>query len=116
MAPPPRIGLSARGHVEIPLSEATPQQTNPMAIASLVCGVLSMFTVCFCYGLPFNAIGLLLGVIALVQSSSDPRMGGKGFAYGGIAASMLSFLIIFGLVFMGVGLGVLGAFLDAANH
>ena len=98
------------------MSDAIPQQTNPLAIASLVCGVLSMFTVCFCYGLPFNAIGLLLGVIALVQSSSDPSLGGKGFAYGGIAASMLSFLIIFGLVVMGVGLGVLGAFVDAANH
>lgn len=98
------------------MSEAYTQRTNPLAIASLVCGILSMFTVCFCYGLPFNAIGLLLGVIALVQSSSDPTMGGKGFAYGGIAASILSFLIIFGLIFMGVGLGVLGAILDGANH
>lgn len=83
---------------------------NPLAIASLVCGVISILTACCCYGLPFNVLGLILGIVAVF--TIPPEGSGKGLAYGGIAASIVSFLITIGLVVFGMGMGFLSAFLE----
>jgi hypothetical protein len=83
---------------------------NPLAIAALVCGLVSVFTSCCCYGMPFNLLGLILGIVAVVTAT--PESGGKGMAFGGIAASLVSFLIAIGLVVFGMGMGVLSAMLE----
>jgi hypothetical protein len=85
---------------------------NPLAIASLVCGILAYPMLCCCYGFPFNLLGLALGIVAVVQSNSDPTMGGKGLAYGGIGASVFSMLLAVGFVVLGVGMSVLGPMLE----
>ncbi|MFZ5480360.1 MAG: DUF4190 domain-containing protein [Myxococcota bacterium] len=85
-----------------------PQTTNPLAIAALVCGLISLPCVCGCYGLPFNLIGVILGGIAMFQSSGDPTQGGKGLAIGGIAASVLSFLLGFSMFALGLAGTILG--------
>jgi hypothetical protein len=66
-----------------------PQQA--LAIASLVCGLLSItLGLITCTGPVLGVIAIVLGVIALVQIKNDPqRFGGKGLAIGGIAVGAL---------------------------
>jgi prepilin-type processing-associated H-X9-DG protein len=62
----------------------TPPKTG-LAVAALVCGILG-----FCLP-PLGLIGLILGLVAVVQASKDPaRHGGTGMAIGGICAGGLS--------------------------
>ena len=78
------------------MSDQNNSTKNPLAIASLVCGILSILTVCCCYGLPFNILGLGLGIVALVQSNkpdSQEHQDGKSFAIAGIATSLISIVI-----------------------
>jgi hypothetical protein len=83
---------------------------NPLAVASLVTGVLSIPCVCACYGFPFNLLAIVLGAVALVQAGDNPN--GKGMAYGGIGLGVLSLLLavlMFVLAFTG---GFMGALLE----
>ena len=68
-------------------------QAKGLAIASLVLGILSLFTVA---GLLIGALlGTTLGIVALVKASNSPAThGGKGLAIAGIATSVLSFFMI----------------------
>lgn len=93
-----------------------PTRTSLVAILSLAFGAFSMLTMCFCYGLPFNVVGIVLGVIALVQCKADPDLGGRALAWAGIGVSVLTFVLMFGVMAMGLGVGILGAIVDAANH
>ena len=77
-----------------------PPRTNPLAIVSLVCGIISVPFVCCCYGFPFNVIGLITGGIAVMQIHGDPELqGGMGLAIGGIVTSLVSFVFL-GLVLL----------------
>lgn len=64
-----------------------------LAIASLVLGVFSLFTL---GGLLVGALlGATLGIVALVKANKSPAThAGKGLAIAGIATSALSFLMI----------------------
>ena len=84
--PPPTIGAvrpAARG-------------TNGFATAGLVCGVLA-WTCCCCP--PFNLLGLIFSIIALVQinSQSEPQEG-RLFAIIGLILSAAS--LFFGLAYV----------------
>ena len=39
--------------------------TNGMAIAGMICGILSLPMLCCCYGLPFNILGVIFSKIGL---------------------------------------------------
>lgn len=79
------------------MSEAS--QMNPLAIASLVCGVISLPCACACYGLPFNLLAIVLGIVAIVQGTSDAsKAGGKMLAFGGIGLGVLSGVLSVGLM------------------
>lgn len=76
-----------------------PAQTSPFAIVSIILGGISMLTCWCCYGLPFNMLGIIFGIIALVQMSSDATQSGKGLAIGGICLSVASGVLAFVWVF-----------------
>lgn len=80
-------GFALRG------SGAAGAQRKGLAIASLLLGIVSLFTLA---GLLIGAIlGTVLGIVALVKASSSPAThGGKGLAIAGIALSVLSFFMI----------------------
>lgn len=82
------------------------QRTNPLAIASLVCGILATTVcMCCCYGLPFNLVGVILGLIALSQINNAPgREGGKGIAIAGLVLSLLSIAFAIGMFILGFAL------------
>ena len=73
-------------------------KTSGMAIASLVCGILGIFT-CGILAL----VGLILGIVALVKiNNSQGRLSGKGMAIGGLIVSgaFILMLPIFAAMFL----------------
>jgi hypothetical protein len=76
------------------LSFAPPRQTNGFAVAGMILGVIALPACCCCYGLPFNLLGIIFSVIALVQINQDPhRYDGKGMAIAGLILSAMSLVL-----------------------
>ena len=70
--------------------------TNKFAVAGLVCGLLAWAACCCC--LPFNLLGVVFSVIALVQlSSQSPPQEGRSLAIIGLVLSVSSLFIGFGM-------------------
>lgn len=90
-----------------PISPAPMPQTNSMAKASLVMGILSVTCgMCCCYGLPFNLLGIVFALLALVQIRNYPLpQPGVGLAVAGLALSLLSFLLAALLLAFGLAVG-----------
>jgi len=86
-APPPMPGpprLSATG------PSSSPVKTSGLAVASLVLGILGLFS-CGTTSL----VGLILGIVAVLKiRESKGQLGGNGLAIGGICVS--AFIMIFG--------------------
>lgn len=62
-----------------------------LAIASLVCGVLSIVCCSIFTGIP----AIVLGIMAMSKEKNDPaRYGGRGMAIGGIATGAVSIVIM----------------------
>jgi len=85
---PPTIGSLKTG-------AAAPQKTNAFATWSLVCGCLAWACCCCC--LPFNLLGLVFAIIALVQIDAQPEtQTGRSLAIAGLILSATSWLGSFG--------------------
>lgn len=81
--PPPPIYPVARS-----------QQTQTLAILSLVFGIVAMTFGWICGGFLFGLIAFILGAIALTQIKKNPTgYGGKPFAIGGMAMGGFVFVI-----------------------
>ena len=93
-APPP---LTAAANPPPPPRQFVPPgsvTTNSLATAGLVFGILSLLCCCCCGGFPFNILGLVFSLIALVQINDHPELySGRAQAIAGIALSAVSFLI-----------------------
>jgi hypothetical protein len=88
--PPPPLQSSPPA-ITVP---ACPVRSNSMAKAGLICGILAVTIGCCCAGLPFNVLGLVFSVMALVQIADNPRQyGGQGMAILGLVLSAFGFLI-----------------------
>ncbi|CAN5803546.1 hypothetical protein BH11VER1_BH11VER1_02820 [soil metagenome] len=73
-----------------PVTLMSSPKNSGLAIASLVCGILSFFT-CGLTGLP----GIICGHLALSRiRQSAGTVGGKGIAIGGLVTSYFGFLLI----------------------
>src|SRR5271170_4467062 len=69
-------------------------KTNGFATAGLIFGILSVTFVCCCGGFPFNILGLIFSIIALVQISEHPELHeGRVLAIAGLILSAVSILI-----------------------
>ena len=68
---------------------------NGFATAGFVCGILSLICCCGC---PFNLLGLIFSITALVQiNGQTQKEGGWGLALTGLICSSVSLLFGFGL-------------------
>ena len=72
--------------------------TSGLAIASMVCGILSLFF-CFCGGMLLGIPAVICGHMALKQTGSErpgmpPRMGGRGMAIAGLVMGYIGILLI----------------------
>ena len=74
-------------------------QTDSVAIVSLVLGILSWPLHFCCYlGWPAGIASIVCGIVAISRiKASQDRIGGRGLAIGGIASSILGFLMIVGI-------------------
>ena len=80
------------GYPQMPPSSGYMQKREQgLAIASLVCGVLSFVCCSVFTGIP----AIVLGIMAMMKEKADPaRYGGKGMAIGGIVLGAISILIM----------------------
>ncbi len=69
-------------------------RVHPLAIASLVAGILSMLSCCCCgIGLAFGIGAIVCGIIAKGAVTSNPQMyKGSGLAISGIVCGVLGML------------------------
>jgi Domain of unknown function (DUF4190)/GYF domain 2 len=80
--------------------------TNSFATAGFVCGLISLTCCCGC---PFNILGLIFSIVALVQINGQvQKQDGWGLALAGLICSAVSLLVSFGL-------GILQLVLHPAN-
>jgi hypothetical protein len=89
--------------IQPPKTSVVPvKSANGFATAGFVCGVISC--VCCC-GCPFNIIGIIFSIIALVQIGAQvDKQNGWGLALAGLICSAVSLLINFGLGFFQLAL------------
>lgn len=86
--PPPLIVPPTIGSLPV-------RNTNGFATAGFVCGIISCICCCGC---PFNVLGLIFSIIALVQiNGQTQKQDGWGLALAGLICSATSLLINFGL-------------------
>ena len=90
-APPPPLSAPTPGLITPPV----PLLNRSLAKTGLICGILSVTVCCCCGGLPFNVLGLVFSIIALVQTGENPqRYGGRDLAIMGLILSALGFLML----------------------
>lgn len=83
------------------------QQNNSLAIASLVCGILSFI----CLGPLLGIPAIIMGFMQLSRIKSDPAgYGGKGLAIGGMVAGGLNLLLVILYILFLVIVGFSGNF------
>jgi hypothetical protein len=91
-----------------PYSVSRLPETNTMGVVGMILGILSLTCGFCCYGLPFNALGIVFSLIALFQIKSDPiAQRGRGMAIAGLVLSILS-IVVWALVFA-LGLALNGS-------
>jgi hypothetical protein len=84
----------------------TARRTNGFATAGFVCGLISLTCCCGC---PFNILGLVFSIIALIQiNGQTSKDEGWGLALAGLICSAVSLLL-------SLGLGLLQLSLTPAN-
>ena len=82
-------------------------QTNGMAVAGLVMGIISMTVGLVCCGLVFNILGIIFSSVALSQIKRSPaQQAGRNLAIIGLVLSLLGlvFQIIIIIVFGALGI------------
>jgi hypothetical protein len=86
----------------VPMTVRPPGPSQGLAIASMVIGLIGLFTGLFCFGPIPGIAALIMGLVALSQIKRTPdRVGGKPFAIVGIVAGSVS-LLFYGLMFLWV--------------
>lgn len=95
---PPVSGLTGNQGSGPPLPK-----TNGLAVASLVCGILSIMTFCFCGGLFLGLPAVICGHIAVGQiKSGNQQQDGHGMAMAGLICGYIG-MGIFLLMLIGNG-------------
>jgi hypothetical protein len=103
---PPASYASPAPLAQASLSGRAPE-TNSMAVAGLVTGILSMTVGLVCCGLVFNILGIIFSSVALSQIKKSPvQQAGRNLAVVGLVLSVLglAFQIIIIIVFGAMGI------------
>lgn len=88
-----------------PNGGTTAPGTDPLAIASLVAGIVALASMCCCgcMSVPAGLTAIVTGILVAVK----PESSSKALAYVGIGAGVLSLLLTLVSMAMGVGMNVL---------
>lgn len=81
----------------------THRKSHPFAVTGLILGIVSLtFGMCCCYGLPFNALGIVFSLIGLAQIRQHPDVySGQGLATAGLICSIVSLTLAAALMTIG---------------
>ena len=95
-------------HQPYPQNAAAPvgSQANSMALAGMICGIVSLVMLCCCYGLPFNILGIVFSIIGLNKANKTPNKDGKGMAIAGLICSGISILAAIAFLVLGVAVNL----------
>lgn len=99
------------GRSQVIVGEQDPgRNSSTFAVVSLVLGILSVVLICCIYwfSLIMGVIGLILGIISLVQNRDGKGMAIAGTILNGISI-LLSILLLILMLTIGIGLGDLSA-------
>lgn len=90
-----------------PIQSVPIRKTNPLALTGMILGIVAVtLGLCCCYGFPFNVAGIVFSILGLVQIKKSPEQySGKGMAITGLILSILSILLVIGLLIFGVAMG-----------
>ncbi len=80
-------------------------QLDPLATASLICGVLGIMMICCCglFTLLLSPLAVILGIVSLVRIKNNPdTLSGTGMAWAGIGTGVAA-LFFYLLYFIFVG-------------
>ena len=106
----PSVAPPGEGEVvDAELVSDMPPPNDPLAVISLVCGILAVILggCCGLFGLPLALAAIVTGFISLNRIKADPEQyGGHGLALAGVivgAASIVLALLMFAL---GIGLSL----------
>ena len=80
----------------------TQSSTNGMAIAGMICGIVSLIGPCCCIAQPATILGIIFSCIALSQIKSNPHQSGKGMAIAGLICAILSLVMLVAFIALGV--------------
>ncbi len=94
MAPP---GYQPPGYLPPPMYSAypAPRSNDGMAIGSLVSSLvaLPLYFMCFVFGPVSSILGIILGIVALVQGKNRPRTSGRTMAIAGIVIGAVTLVV-----------------------
>ena len=82
------------------------RQTHPLAVASLVCGILSYPVGCCCqfFALPLAIVAIVLGSLGLARIRAQPEQySGTGLCIAGIVVAALGLLLVTSFLILGFG-------------
>lgn len=101
-------GYNQNGYNQPPYGAATKSDSTGFGIASLVLGIISIFTFFCCINYILAVISIVLGIVQIVKSSK------KGLAIGGIVTAVISIIgaTIFWVLIGSVGASEMGPMQD----
>lgn len=101
-------GYNQNGYNQPPYGAATKSDSTGFGIASLVLGIISIFTFFCCINYILAVIAIVLGIVQIVKSSK------KGLAIGGIVTAVISVIgaTIFWVLIGSVGASEMGPMQD----
>jgi hypothetical protein len=88
----------ATGATAPPYAEAGARRKPGKAIASLVCGIISLFIL----GPILGVVAIVLGVMARKEIAADPGLEGEGMALAGIITGAIGAVLAIVLIAAGV--------------
>jgi anthranilate phosphoribosyltransferase len=111
---PPPIGRDS-------VDRGAQPSTNPLAVAGMISGILSILSFCCCCcgfwgafvlagALALDILGIVLSSMALSQIKKDPLQQGKGMAVTGLVSALIALILRIAVLAIGVTtlLGLLG--------
>jgi hypothetical protein len=96
-AVPPPGYLPPAGYLPPPLysSYPAPKSGDGIAIGSLVSSLIALplYFICFVLGPAGSLLGIILGIVAVVQSKGRPQTSGKNMAIAGIVIGAITLIV-----------------------
>ncbi|MEO6123708.1 MAG: DUF4190 domain-containing protein [Ilumatobacteraceae bacterium] len=89
------------GYQQFGTVQSQRSQTNGMAVASMVLGIVGIFLFCF-YAIP-SILAVIFGGVALGQIKKDPKYTGRGMAISGLVTGLVGVALLAFLLAAGSG-------------